>query len=205
MRHRVKGYKLGRTASHRRATLRALATALIRNKKIKTTVAKAKATRMFVEPLITRAKNDTVHNRRIVAAEIHDKAAVKELFEEIAERVAERNGGYTRVIRLGQRPGDGAEMAILELVDYNLGEEVKTKKSHKKEEPKEETKAEDVKEEATEETTKEVAAETSEEKEEEAKTDEAEVVEENAVENSDEEAKEDSAETKEEEKKEDKE
>jgi large subunit ribosomal protein L17 len=140
MRHRVKGYKLGRTASHRRATLRALATALIRHKKIKTTVAKAKATKMFVEPLITRAKNDTVHNRRLVAAEIHDKEVLKELFGEVAEKVANRQGGYTRVVRLGQRPGDGAEMAILELVDYNIGEDVKPKAARKeKEEVKEET------------------------------------------------------------------
>ena len=133
MRHRVKGYKLGRTASHRRATLRALATALIRHKRIKTTVAKAKATRMFIEPLITRAKNDTVHNRRLVAAEIHDKKVLQELFGEVAEKVAERNGGYTRVIRLGQRPGDGAEMAILEFVDYNMGEEVSRPKAKKEE------------------------------------------------------------------------
>jgi large subunit ribosomal protein L17 len=134
MRHRVKGYKLSRTASHRRATLRALATALIRHKRIKTTVTKAKATQMFVEPLITRAKNDTVHNRRIIASEIHDKEVVKELFGDVAEKVANRQGGYTRVVKLGQRPGDGAEMAILELVDYNLGEDVKPKPT-KKEEP----------------------------------------------------------------------
>ena len=163
MRHRVKGYKLGRTASHRRATLRALATALIRHKRIKTTVAKAKATRMFVEPLITRAKNDTVHNRRLVAAEIHDKKVLQELFGEVAEKVAERNGGYTRVIRLGQRPGDGAEMAILELVDYNMGEEVSRPKAKKEEKS-------EVVEETVTETTEEKVEETTESETTEAET-----------------------------------
>ncbi len=179
MRHRVKGYKLGRTASHRKATLRALATALIRHKKIKTTVAKAKATKMYIEPIITRAKNDTVHNRRLIAAEIHDKEVLQELFGEVAEKVAERNGGYTRVVKLGQRPGDGAEMAILELVDYNYGEDVKPKtvKKEKAEEPKEEknetvetadeVKEEDKTEETAEETKEETAEESSEEKAEE--------------------------------------
>ncbi len=174
MRHRVKGYKLGRTASHRRATLRALATALIRHKKIKTTVTKAKATQMFIEPLITRAKNDTVHNRRIIAAEIQDRAVVQELFGEIAEKVANRPGGYTRVVKLGQRPGDGAEMAILELVDYNFGEDVKPKTTKKAEEPKEEAETvettEEVKEEKTEENAEntEAVEETKEETTEEA-------------------------------------
>ena len=170
MRHRVKGYKLGRTASHRRATLRALATALIRHKRIKTTVAKAKATRMFIEPLITRAKNDTVHNRRLVAAEIHDKKVLQELFGEVAEKVAERNGGYTRVIRLGQRPGDGAEMAILEFVDYNMGEEVSRPKAKKEE------KAEVVEETVTETTEEKVEETTESETTESETTEEAEEV-----------------------------
>jgi len=119
MRHRVKGRKLNRTASHRTATLRALATALIREKKIKTTVAKAKETRVFVEPIITRAKNDTVAARRIVAKDIQDKEVLKELFNEIIPKIGDRPGGYTRVVKLGRRLGDAAEMAIIELVDYN--------------------------------------------------------------------------------------
>ncbi len=140
MRHRVKGIKLSRTASHRKATLRALSTALLKHKKIRTTLAKAKATKMFVEPLITKAKNDTVHARRLVAREIHDKEIVQELFGEIIETIGDRKGGYTRIVKLGTRPGDGSNMAILELVDYNLGEDVKPKtKSTKKEEPKVET------------------------------------------------------------------
>ncbi len=119
MRHRVKGRKLNRTASHRVATLRALATALLREKKIRTTLAKAKETRVFVEPIITRAKNDSVAARRIVAKDIRDKEVVKELFNEIIPKIGDRPGGYTRVVKLGHRLGDAAEMAIIELVDYN--------------------------------------------------------------------------------------
>ena len=122
MRHAKKGYKLGRTASHRRATLSALSGALIRHKQITTTLAKAKALRLYVEPLITRAREDTTHNRREVFRHLMDKQAVTELFEEIAEKVGDRPGGYTRVLRLGQRSGDAAEMAIIELVDYNESE-----------------------------------------------------------------------------------
>ncbi len=132
MRHRVKGKKLGRTAAHRRATLRALSTALIRHKRIKTTVAKAKALRMFVEPLITKAKKDTVHARRLIAREIHDKAVVQELFNEVIPKIGDRPGGYTRIVRLGNRVGDAAEMAIIELVDYNDVNVTKPKKSKKK-------------------------------------------------------------------------
>ncbi len=119
MRHRVKGRKLNRTASHRTATMRALATALIREKKIRTTVAKAKETRVFVEPIVTRAKNDTVAARRIIAKDIQDKEVLKELFNEIIPKIGDRPGGYTRVVKLGRRLGDAAEMAIIELVDYN--------------------------------------------------------------------------------------
>jgi len=119
MRHRVKGRKLNRTASHRLATLRALATALLREKKIKTTVAKAKETRVFVEPIITRAKNDSVASRRIIAKDIQDKEVLKELFNEIIPKIGDRPGGYTRVVKLGRRLGDAAEMAIIEFVDYN--------------------------------------------------------------------------------------
>ncbi len=131
MRHRKSGRKLKRTASHRKATLIALCTGLLRNKRIRTTVAKAKETRMVVEKLITRAKNaaaekekaTNIHARRQVARYIKDREVVKELFNEIAQKVANRPGGYTRVIKLGQRSGDGAEVALLELVDYNTGQE----------------------------------------------------------------------------------
>lgn len=119
MRHNVKGRKLKRTASHRKATLRALATALLRYKKIKTTVAKAKETRIFVEPLITKAKVDSVHTRRLVAEVINDRELVKELFTDIVKKIGDRPGGYTRIVKLGQRRGDAAEMALLELVDFN--------------------------------------------------------------------------------------
>jgi large subunit ribosomal protein L17 len=141
MRHRKAGRKLKRTATHRKALLVSLSTALLRNKRIQTTVAKAKETRMFVEKLITRAKNavategdkKNVHARREVARYIKDRNVVKELFSDIAPKVANRPGGYTRVIKLGQRRGDGAEVAILELVDYNTGKEEPTSSAEKKE------------------------------------------------------------------------
>ncbi len=119
MRHRKKGKKLGRTSPHRKRTLQALSNALIENKQITTTIAKAKALRPFVEPLITRAKDDSEHNRRQVFRHLQNKETVNELFGEIAERVGDRPGGYTRIIKLGQRSGDGAELALVELVDYN--------------------------------------------------------------------------------------
>ncbi|KAF0150872.1 MAG: 50S ribosomal protein L17 [Ignavibacteria bacterium] len=144
MRHSVRGRKLGRTASHRAATLRLLATALFKNKKIKTTLAKAKELKKYAEPMITRAKTDSVHARRIIAADIQDKAVVKELFGEIAAKVGDRPGGYTRVVRLGQRKGDGAEMAVIELVDFTgivkPKAPKKTKAENKSETPKEEKK-----------------------------------------------------------------
>jgi len=119
MRHAKKRYKLGRTAAHRKATLASLSVALIQHKKIKTTITKAKALRIFVEPLITRARTDTTHNRREVFRHLQDKAAVTELFNEISLRVGDRPGGYTRVVRMGPRYGDATEMAVIELVDYN--------------------------------------------------------------------------------------
>lgn len=119
MRHRKKGKKLGRTSSHRKATLQALSSALIEHKKIKTTVSKAKALRPFVEPLITRAKDDTEHNRRQVFRRLQSKEAVKELFNEIGDMVGDRPGGYLRIVKLGKRSGDGTEEAVVELVDYN--------------------------------------------------------------------------------------
>ena len=144
MRHRKSGRKLKRTASHRRATLGALATALLRHKRITTTVTKAKETRMLVEKIITRAKNATPdqqadagavptrqqefikaggHARREVGRLIKDRTVIGELFSTIAEKVASRPGGYTRIVKLGQRQGDGAEMAVIELVDFNTGHE----------------------------------------------------------------------------------
>lgn len=131
--HGRAGRKLQRTASHRKATLSALCTSVLRHKKIRTTLAKAKETRMVVEKIITRAKNavaneveggpKNVHARREVAKFIHDKEVVKSLFGEIAVKVASRPGGYTRVVKLGQRQGDGAHVAMLELVDYNVAQE----------------------------------------------------------------------------------
>ena len=119
MRHSVKGRKLGRTASHRSALLNALTTSLLKHKRIKTTEAKAKEARTFIEKLITKAKKNDLHVRRQVVALINDKDVVKELFSEIIPKIGERPGGYTRVVKLGNRNGDAAPMAILELVDYN--------------------------------------------------------------------------------------
>lgn len=129
MRHKVKGRKLGRTKSHRAATLRALSVALIKEHRIVTTLPKAKELRTFVEPLITRAKEDTSHNRRQVFSKLNDKEAVSSLFDEIAKRVGDRPGGYTRVIKMGSRSGDAADMAVIELVDYN---DIKPEDSRKK-------------------------------------------------------------------------
>jgi len=145
MRHRVKGRKLNRTASHRVATLRALSKALLQHKKIITTLAKAKETRRFVEPLITRAKDDTVHARRYVARHINDNEIIKELFGDIIAKIGDRAGGYTRVVKLGQRQGDAAEMAILELVDYNDVVEKKRPKKKAKAGKVETVETEDVK------------------------------------------------------------
>ena len=119
MRHLVKGKKLGRTKSHRAATLSALSTALIKEHRIVTTLAKAKELRTYVEPLITKAKEDNSHNRRQVFSKLNDKQAVSALFEEVAPKAMDRPGGYTRVIKMGVRPGDGAKTAVIELVDYN--------------------------------------------------------------------------------------
>ncbi len=138
MRHLRSGRKLKRTASHRKATLSALTVALITHKKIRTTVAKAKETRRVAEKLITRAKNavageagkeqKNVHARRETFSFLHDRKAVSSLFNDIAPKVGSRPGGYTRVVKLGQRQGDGAELAILELVDYNLAQESSAQK-----------------------------------------------------------------------------
>jgi large subunit ribosomal protein L17 len=119
MRHQVRGRKLGRTSSHRKATLEALSNALIRNERITTTLPKAKELRKFVEPLITRSKVDNLLNRRIVFSALRDKETVKKIFEEVGPLVADRPGGYTRIVKVGNRSGDGAPVAIIELVDYN--------------------------------------------------------------------------------------
>jgi|SRR3972149_2807148 len=119
MRHRVKGRKLGRTASHRKATLIALSTSLLKHKRIKTTLAKAKETRGYVERIITKAKKGDLHAQKQVMEVIKDKDVVKELFAEIVPKIGDRAGGYTRVIKLGNRLGDAASMAVIELVDYN--------------------------------------------------------------------------------------
>ncbi|MCA5004281.1 50S ribosomal protein L17 [Sphingobacterium bovistauri] len=119
MRHGKKVNHLGRTDSHRKAMLANMATSLIKHKRITTTLAKAKALRKYVEPLITKSKTDTTHSRRTVFAYLKDKDAVTILFREVSEKVATRPGGYTRIIKLENRLGDNAEMAFIELVDYN--------------------------------------------------------------------------------------
>lgn len=135
MRHRIKGRKLGRTASHRAALLSSLATALLKHKRIKTTLAKAKETRGYVEVLITKARRGDLHNQRQVMRVLHDKEVVKELFNEIVPKIGDRPGGYTRVVKTGIRKGDAAQMAIIELVDYN---DVLNKAAEEKKEVKEE-------------------------------------------------------------------
>ena len=119
MRHNKKFNNLGRTASHRNAMLSNMACSLIKHKRITTTVAKAKALKKFVEPLITRSKDDTTNSRRVVFSNLQDKFAVTELFKEISVKVADRPGGYTRIIKTGHRLGDNAEMCFIELVDYD--------------------------------------------------------------------------------------
>jgi large subunit ribosomal protein L17 len=151
MRHNRVINHLGRTSSHRKAMLSNMATSLILHKRITTTTAKAKALRTFVEPLITKSKEDSTHSRRVVFSYLKDKTAVAELFREVSPKVAERPGGYTRILKIGNRIGDNADMCILELVDYNEamlgGEAAKTKTtrrrrtSRKKEEVVAETKA----------------------------------------------------------------
>lgn len=119
MRHGDKINNLGRTASHRRALLSNLACELIAHKRIVTTLAKAKALRTYIEPLITKGKENTTHQRRVVFSYLQDKVAVTELFSTIAEKIGGRPGGYTRIIKLGIRQGDNAEMGLIELVDFN--------------------------------------------------------------------------------------
>ena len=145
MRHNKKFNHLGRTSSHRKALLANLASSLFIHKRIKTTLAKAKALRSYVEPLITKSKNNSTveeqsHAQRVVFSYLQDKGAVKELFTTISEKVADRPGGYTRILKLGNRLGDNAEIAYIELVDFNenmlkvssKGEAKKARRSRKK-------------------------------------------------------------------------
>ena len=119
MRHGKKIIKLGRKSAHRKSMFANMAVSLFEHKRITTTLTKAKALKIFVEPLITRSKNDSVHNRRLCFSKLRNKLGVQILFDEISKRVADRPGGYTRVIKLGNRLGDNASMAMIELVDFN--------------------------------------------------------------------------------------
>ncbi len=161
MRHRKKINHLSRTSAHRKAMMANMATSLIMHKRIHTTLAKAKALRGYVEPLITKSKSDTTHSRRMVFSYLKSKEAVTELFREISAKVADRPGGYTRIIKIGNRLGDNAEMCMIELVDYNenlLGtKESKTKSTRKR-------RRGGSKKSETPETTKDVVAETAEAK-----------------------------------------
>ncbi len=130
MRHGKKFNHLGRKTAHRKAMLANMASSLIEHKRITTTLAKAKALRVYVEPIITKSKNDTTHSRRTVFSYLQNKEVVTTLFREVAEKVANRPGGYTRIVKLGNRLGDNAEMALIELVDFNTtyNAEAKTEK-----------------------------------------------------------------------------
>lgn len=119
MRHGNKVNPLGRKAAHRHALMRNLASALIEHKRISTTLAKARELRKYIEPMVTKAKSDSTHNRRVVFSYLQNKEAIKELFDTISQKVADRPGGYVRIIKLGFRKSDGAEMALIEFVDFN--------------------------------------------------------------------------------------
>lgn len=129
MRHNNKTQKIGRDAAHRKATLSNLACSLIEHKQINTTLPKARALRRYIEPLLTKTKTDTTHSRRIVFSELQNKEVVTELFRDVAPKIVGRPGGYTRIIKTGFRKGDGAEMCMIELVDFNeiYGKEEKKK------------------------------------------------------------------------------
>jgi len=132
MRHKKSFNHLSRTTGHRRAMMSNMASSLIKHKRIETTTAKAKALKRYIEPLITRSKDDTTHSRRVVFSYLQDKEAVTELFREVASKVGDRPGGYTRIIKLGHRVGDSADMCLIELVDFNenlLSEKAASKKS----------------------------------------------------------------------------
>ena len=134
MRHGKKFNHLGRKAAHRKAMLSNMACSLIEHKRINTTLTKAKALKVFIEPLITKSKTDDTHNRRICFSKLRDKVAVKTLFDEVAKKIDNRPGGYTRIIKLGNRMGDNASMAMIEFVDYNeIYSQNKKSKDKKKE------------------------------------------------------------------------
>jgi large subunit ribosomal protein L17 len=180
MRHGKKFNHLGRKTAHRKAMLSNMACSLIEHKSINTTIAKAKALRVYVEPLITKSKTDSTHSRRIVFSKLQNKEAVTELFREIAPKIADRPGGYTRIIRTGYRLGDNAEMCMIELVDFNeiyTNEKAKstTRRSRRGGAAKATT-TEETTTEVVEETTEEVKVETKEEtsNEPEAKADDSE-------------------------------
>ncbi|MEJ6584039.1 MAG: 50S ribosomal protein L17 [Crocinitomicaceae bacterium] len=180
MRHGKKFNHLGRKTAHRKAMLSNMACSLIEHKSINTTIAKAKALRVYVEPLMTKSKTDSTHSRRIVFSKLQNKEAVTELFREIAPKIADRPGGYTRIIRTGYRLGDNAEMCMIELVDFNeiyTNEKAKsaTRRSRRSGAAKASS-TEDTTNEAVEETTEEVKGEAKEEtsNEPEAKADDSE-------------------------------
>lgn len=149
MRHRKKVNHLGRKSAHRQAMLSNMAASLILHKRINTTVPKAKALKVYVEPLITKSKEDSTHSRRVVFSYLGNKFAVSELFREVAQKVADRPGGYTRILKTGFRQGDGAEMCMIELVDYNpnlmkkaeADQTKKTRRAGRRKKSEEETKA----------------------------------------------------------------
>ena len=132
MRHNKAINHLGRKSGHRKALLANMATSLILNKRIQTTVAKAKALQVYIEPLITKSKDDSTHSRRVVFSYLKNKEAVTELFRTVAPKIADRPGGYTRVLKTGFRQGDGADMALIELVDFNEAALASAKKAAKK-------------------------------------------------------------------------
>ena len=176
MRHGKKVNHLSRTSSHRKAMLANMACSLIEHKRINTTIAKAKALKKFVEPLITKSKSDTTHSRRMVFKSLRSKQGAAELFRDVAPKIADRPGGYTRIIKLGSRLGDNAEMAMIELVDFNellLGGAAPKKKSRRRGKKKAETTVAE-----TAEVIEEVKTEVAEEVKEETKAEEAVVTEE---------------------------
>ena len=138
MRHRKKIIKLGRKSAHRKAMLANMASSLIEHKRINSTLTKAKALKVFIEPLVTKSKSDNTHNRRLCFSKLRNKTAVTTLFDEIAKKIGDRPGGYTRIIKLGNRMGDNASMAMIEFVDYNETYS-QNNKSPKEESPKEES------------------------------------------------------------------
>jgi large subunit ribosomal protein L17 len=174
MRHSRVVNHLGRTSSHRKAMLANMAASLILHKRITTTVAKAKSLRTFVEPLITKTKDDSTHSRRVVFSYLQNKQAVSELFREVAAKVADRPGGYTRILKIGNRLGDNAELCIIELVDYNenmlaAGTKAKAKTTRRGKRGTKKTEVEAAGSKKTEHATKEITEHTEAEKADESK------------------------------------